>query len=305
MKLYVQIGTHPFLVGLLSHRPFKNNPDCAVFQNNHVSRYLSRCGSMLDIIFSDDGFCYSSCRAVIFFKPLRDIILRINEIIRIKATATTAIRGSAAGAGEFFCCDLVDYVLLSHGLCNLEEVLGLRARRGRARARGRDGERGALVKECGKEGQVCHRLLAGQQCRALPPTRQRRIDRSGSEGPAVHPADCRRRRNVNTQTSQMDNFITQKVDLILISPFEAAPLTPVVARAMKAGIPVIELDRKSLGDPGKDYTAFIGGDNFKNAEEAGKSSPTSSCPRAARSRCSRVCRARRRRSNGSTASRPG
>ena len=39
---------------------------------------------------------------------------------------------------------------------------------------------------------------------------------------------------------------------------------------MKAGIPVIELDRKSLGDPGKDYTAFIGGDNFKIAQEAGK-----------------------------------
>jgi ribose transport system substrate-binding protein len=66
--------------------------------------------------------------------------------------------------------------------------------------------------------------------------------------------------NVNTQTSQMDNFITQKVDLILISPFEAAPLTPVVARAMKAGIPVIELDRKTVGTPGKDYTAFIGGE---------------------------------------------
>ena len=76
--------------------------------------------------------------------------------------------------------------------------------------------------------------------------------------------------NVNTQTSQMDNFITQKVDLILISPFEAAPLTPAVARAMKAGIPVIELDRKTVGEPGKDYTAFIGGDNFKIAEEAGK-----------------------------------
>jgi ribose transport system substrate-binding protein len=68
----------------------------------------------------------------------------------------------------------------------------------------------------------------------------------------------------------MDNFITQKVDLILISPFEASPLTPVVARAMKAGIPVIELDRRSVGDPGKDYTAFIGGDNFKIAQEAGK-----------------------------------
>jgi ribose transport system substrate-binding protein len=76
--------------------------------------------------------------------------------------------------------------------------------------------------------------------------------------------------NVNTQTSQMDNFITQKVDLILISPFEAAPLTPGVKRAMAAGIPVIELDRKTVGDPGKDYTAFIGGDNYKIAQEAGK-----------------------------------
>ena len=68
----------------------------------------------------------------------------------------------------------------------------------------------------------------------------------------------------------MDNFITQKVDLLLISPFEASPLTPAVKRAMDAGIPVIELDRKTVGDPGKDYTAFIGGDNYKIAEEAGK-----------------------------------
>ena len=75
--------------------------------------------------------------------------------------------------------------------------------------------------------------------------------------------------NVNTQTSQVDNFITQKVDLLLISPFEAAPLTPAVKRAMEAGIPVIELDRKTVGDPGKDYTAFIGGDNYKIAFEAG------------------------------------
>jgi len=75
--------------------------------------------------------------------------------------------------------------------------------------------------------------------------------------------------NDNTQTSQVDNFITQKVDLLLISPFEAAPLTPAIKRAMDAGIPVIELDRKSVGDAGKDYTAFVGGDNYKIAYEAG------------------------------------
>ena len=75
--------------------------------------------------------------------------------------------------------------------------------------------------------------------------------------------------NDNTQTSQVDNFITQKVDLLLISPFEAAPLTPAVKRAVDAGIPVIELDRRTVGAPGKDYTAFVGGDNYKIAYEAG------------------------------------
>src|SRR5580658_7169147 len=75
--------------------------------------------------------------------------------------------------------------------------------------------------------------------------------------------------NDNTQTSQVDNFVTQGVDLLMISPFEAAPLTPAVARAMKAGIPVIELDRKTNGTAGKDYTAFVGGDNYKIAYEAG------------------------------------
>jgi len=84
--------------------------------------------------------------------------------------------------------------------------------------------------------------------------------------------------NVNTQTSQVDNFITQKVDLLLISPFEAAPLTPAIKRAMDAGIPVIELDRKSVGDAGKDYTAFIGGDNYKIAMAAGQYTATKLLP---------------------------
>lgn len=73
--------------------------------------------------------------------------------------------------------------------------------------------------------------------------------------------------SVNTQVSQVENFLTQQVDLLMISPFEAAPLTPVVSRAYKAGVPVIELDRKTTGD---DYTAFVGGDNRQIAREAGE-----------------------------------
>lgn len=69
------------------------------------------------------------------------------------------------------------------------------------------------------------------------------------------------------QQSQMEEFISAGVDLIIISPKEAAPLTPVVASAYAKGIPVIILDRRVLGDQ---YTCFIGADNKKIGEAAGR-----------------------------------
>jgi ribose transport system substrate-binding protein len=127
-----------------------------------------------------------------------------------------------------------------------------------------------LVKECSKTGQF---VIGFSQANNAEPYRQHVNDdmtAAAKKVPQFTLQIADGAGSVNTQTSQMDNFVTQKVDLILISPFEASPLTPVVARAVKAGIPVIELDRKTVGEPGKDYTAFIGGDNFKIAEEAGK-----------------------------------
>ncbi|MDR3372451.1 MAG: substrate-binding domain-containing protein [Ancalomicrobiaceae bacterium] len=127
-----------------------------------------------------------------------------------------------------------------------------------------------LVKECAKDGKF---IIGFAQANNAEPYRQHVNDDLVAAAKAVPQFTLQiadGAGNVNTQTSQVDNFITQKVDLLLISPFEAAPLTPAVARAMKAGIPVIELDRKTNGDPGKDYTAFIGGDNYKIALEAGQ-----------------------------------
>ena len=69
------------------------------------------------------------------------------------------------------------------------------------------------------------------------------------------------------QQDQVREFIAQKVDLIIISPKEALPLTKPVAEAMDVGIPVIVLDRKVDGDK---YTSFIGADNVKIGREAGK-----------------------------------
>ena len=65
----------------------------------------------------------------------------------------------------------------------------------------------------------------------------------------------------------MEEFVSAGVDLIMISPKEAQPLTEPVARAMQAGIPVIVLDRALLGDK---YTCFIGADNRKIGKAAGE-----------------------------------
>jgi ribose transport system substrate-binding protein len=69
------------------------------------------------------------------------------------------------------------------------------------------------------------------------------------------------------QQAQVEEFIGAGVNLIIISPKEAQPLTPVVAQAYESGIPVIVLDRRVVGDK---YTCFIGGDNKKIGESAGK-----------------------------------
>lgn len=60
------------------------------------------------------------------------------------------------------------------------------------------------------------------------------------------------------QIRDIEEFIDEKVDLLVISPNESTSLTPVVEKAYRSGIPVILYDRKIDSDQ---YTAFIGGDN--------------------------------------------
>ena len=62
------------------------------------------------------------------------------------------------------------------------------------------------------------------------------------------------------QCAQIDSFIRERVDLLIVSPNEAEQVKPAVTRAYRAGIPVIVADRRVTGD---EWTAFIGGDNYK------------------------------------------
>jgi ribose transport system substrate-binding protein len=69
------------------------------------------------------------------------------------------------------------------------------------------------------------------------------------------------------QRAQIEEFIDADVDLLIVSPKEAAPLTPPVSAAFRHGIPVVVLDRKVLGD---DFTQFIGADNRRIGRAAGE-----------------------------------
>ena len=64
----------------------------------------------------------------------------------------------------------------------------------------------------------------------------------------------------NKQIEQIQELIDQKVDLLIVSPNEAAPITPIVEKAFTKGIKVIIVDRKTIS---QNYTAYVGASNYE------------------------------------------
>ena len=72
--------------------------------------------------------------------------------------------------------------------------------------------------------------------------------------------------NSDLQVKQIKELIGQNIDILLVSPNEAEPLTSVVEEAYNKGIPVVVIDRKTSSDL---YTSFIGIDNYELGKTAG------------------------------------
>src|SRR5690242_1453900 len=72
--------------------------------------------------------------------------------------------------------------------------------------------------------------------------------------------------NSKLQAQQVSELINEHIDLLIISPNEAQPLTGVVEDAFNKGIPVIVIDRTIAS---KLYTSFIGADNAEVGKMAG------------------------------------
>ena len=73
--------------------------------------------------------------------------------------------------------------------------------------------------------------------------------------------------DVSTQISQVETFINDGVDAIVLLPFDGAALTPVAMQAMEAGITVINVDREF--DSPFAARATILGDNYGMGVSAG------------------------------------
>ena len=69
------------------------------------------------------------------------------------------------------------------------------------------------------------------------------------------------------QIRQIRELIAEGVDLMIISPNESAPLTPIVEEIYQSGTPVILIDRKTDSES---YTAYIGADNYEIGKTAGE-----------------------------------
>lgn len=73
--------------------------------------------------------------------------------------------------------------------------------------------------------------------------------------------------DVNVQISQIETFINDGVDAIVLLPFDGAALTDVSLKAMAAGIPVINVDRE-FADPNAARVTVLG-DNYGMGVSAG------------------------------------
>src|SRR5579885_2966478 len=61
-------------------------------------------------------------------------------------------------------------------------------------------------------------------------------------------------RSAETQVRQVESFVAQKVDAIVLNPCEVEASSPAVEKALAAGIPIINVNSETRAAP----TAFVG-----------------------------------------------
>jgi ribose transport system substrate-binding protein len=130
-------------------------------------------------------------------------------------------------------------------------------------------ESGALPEGCELPGMKDSYLIGMSQANRAEPWREAmdsQIAAAAEEFPHLEVIFQDAAQDNADQVSDVENLLTQGIDLLIISPNEAAPLNEIVQEAWESCVPVIVLDR-NLVDP--NYSMFIGADNVAIGRAAG------------------------------------
>src|SRR6476469_3312877 len=117
-----------------------------------------------------------------------------------------------------------------------------------------------LAAGCGRQSRAKY-LVGFSQCNLGEPWRvamNAEISERAKAYPQMEIVYADAQQDNAKQVADVETFLRQGIDLLMISPNEAKPLTPVVQRAFARGIPVVVIDRAIEGDS---YTTFVGADN--------------------------------------------
>lgn len=126
-----------------------------------------------------------------------------------------------------------------------------------------------LAAGCGRQSRAKY-LVGFSQCNLGEPWRvamNAEISERAKAYPQMEIVYADAQQDNAKQVADVETFLRQGIDLLMISPNEAKPLTPAVQRAFARGIPVVVIDRAIEGDS---YTTFIGADNRLIGREAGR-----------------------------------
>lgn len=73
--------------------------------------------------------------------------------------------------------------------------------------------------------------------------------------------------NSAVQVKQIEELLRSGIQLLIVSPNESDPLTPVIEKVYRKGIPVVVVDRRTSSPY---YTAYVGGDNYQIGKTVGE-----------------------------------
>src|SRR5205823_13611691 len=127
-----------------------------------------------------------------------------------------------------------------------------------------------LLAGCGGGGGKKQFVVAFSQCNNAEPYRAAQnalMSKLFAEAPDVKLVISDAQQDNSKQVAQVETFIRQKPDLLIVAPNERAALTAVMGQAMEAKIPVICLER-DIVQP--NYTTYVHSDNVAIGRLAGQ-----------------------------------